>query len=245
MKLVLAVVITLAVIVALHIPKLKSKRGIVLAVYAAGMILLSFVYNFRTLDHIVRFSRPTNQSMYQPEFFENGEYVDAFLDEYLKGKTVYTPDDADEVRDDIDVDDDWNYLEELVGDRDDYWLYYYYHAVNMWQYLEFNHATVVKDESLNGIALSDDQKAAFEDLGYANDMLRYTFPLTPYNGEWGNGFYYFWFYNYFIGDSHVYMCTEGLKDANELVVLWQHENHHDTDSYYIASRDYFYGEILK
>lgn len=245
MKIILTVILAVAAFVALHIPKLKKKRGIVLAAYALGMVLLFVVYNMRTLDHIVRFSHPSNQSMYQPEFFENGEYVDAFLDEYLTGKTVYTPDDADEARDDIDVDNDQNYLDELVGEGDDYWLYYYYHGVNMWQYLEFNHATVVKDESLNGIVLSDEQKAAFEDLGSANDMMRYTFPLTPYNGEWGNGFYYFWFYNYFIGDSRVYVCTEGLTDTNELVVLWQHEDSHDTDSYYIASKDYFYGEILR
>ena len=245
MKYVLAGGLMVVLLAALHIPKLKNKRGIVLAAYAAGMILLSFIYNYRTIGNIVRFSHPVNQNMYQPEFFENGEYTDAFLDKFLKGKTVYTPDDADEVRDDIDVDDDWDYLVELVGDRDDYWLYYYYHGVNMWQYLKFNHATVVKDESLNGIQLSGDQKAHYEDLGSANDMMRYTFPLTPYHGEWGNGFYYFWFYNYFIGDSRVYVCTEGLTDTNELVVLWQHEDSHDTDSYYIASKDYFYGEILR
>lgn len=245
MKYVLAGGLMVVLLVALHIPKLKSKRGIVLAAYAAGMILLSFIYNYRTIDHIVRFSHPVNQSMYQPEFFENGEYADAFLDEYLKGKTIYTPDDSYEVRDDIVVDEDGDYIEQLQKNGGNYWLYYYYHAVNMWQYLEFNHATIIKDETLNGIVLTDEQKARFEDMGYANDLMRYTFPLTPYNGEWGNGFYYYWFYSCYIGDSHVYICTDGLEEADELVVIWQRENHHDTESYYIASKEQFYGDILK
>lgn len=245
MKIILAAVLTIVALVALHIPKLKNKRGIVLAAYAAGMILFFVVYNVRTMDNIVRFSHPVNQSMYQPEFLETGEYVDAFLDDFLQGKTVYTPDDAKTVRDDIVVDDDWDYLDKLTGESGHYWLYFYYHAVNMWNYLELNHATVIKDESLNGIELSDEQKSRYEDLGHANDMLRYTFPLSPYNGEWGNGFYYYWFYNYFIGDSHVYICTDGLMEARELVVIWQDEDYHDTDSYYIASKECFYGEIIK
>ena len=245
MKFVLAAALTLAVFAALHIPQLKNRRGIILAAYAAGMILFFALYNVRNMDLIVRFSHPFNQNIYQPEFFAEGEYTDAFLDSFFAGKTVYTPNDADEVRDDIDVDEDGEYLDELTGDRDDYWLYYYYHAVNMWQYLEYNHAVVVKDDSLNGLVLPEEVKAGYMDLGYANDMMRYTFPLTPYNGEWGNGFYYYWFYYYFIGDSHIYMCTDGLESADELVVLWQHEDHHDTDSYYIASKEYFDREVLR
>lgn len=241
MKIVLAAALSILTLAALHIPKLKNKRGFILGAYATAMILFFAVYNYRTMDHIVRFSHPVNQSMYQPEFFAGGEYVDAFLDSFFDGRTVYTPDDAYDVSDDTDVNDDSaNYDED-----GNYWLYDYYHAVNMWRYLEFNHVTVIKDSSLNGLILTEEQKSYFEDLGAANDMMRYTFPLTPYNGEWGNGFYYFWFYNYFIEDSRIYMCTSGLDNADELVVIWQHEDRHDTDSYYIASKTFFDTEILK
>ena len=233
--------LTVAALVALHIPKLKKKRGIVLAAYALGMVLFFVVYNTRTIDRIVRFSHPVNQSMYQPEFFENGEYIDAFLDVFLDGKTVYTPDDAYTVSDNIDVSSS---SEDYDADGN-YWLYHYYHAVNMWQYLDFNKAVIVKDSALNDVVLTDEQKNHFEDLGYANDMMRYTFPLTPYNGEWGNGFYYYWFYNTFIGDAHVYICTEELADAGELVIIWQKEGGHDKDNYYIASKEYFDREIMR
>lgn len=233
MKIMIAGTLTLAVFTALHVPMLKKRKGIILALYALGMILFFGVYNFRTLDKIIKFYHPTDQTVYQMEFLENGEYPDAFLDEFFKGRTVYTPDDAyDTSKDD-----------ELSEGLGDYWLYYWYHAVNMWNYLELNDATVIKDSSLNEVVLSDEQKSYFADLGPANDMLRYTFTLTPYEQEWGNAFYYYWFYNSFVGDSHVYICPEKIKDAKELVVIWQHTDEHDTDSYYIASKDY-YDEVI-
>ena len=240
MKIMIAGALTLAAFAALHFPITKKKKGIILALYALGMILFFAVYNVRTLDRIIRFEHPRCQTAYQAEFLDNGEYPDAFLDEFLKGKTVYTPNDAYDVRDDIDVNNFHDF-----DSYDDYWLYYYYHAVNMWNYLEFRNATIVKDDSLNGVVLTDAQKEFFEDLGQANDMLRYTFPLTKYYGEWGNAYYYYWFYGSFIGDSRLYMCPEGMKDAEELVIIWQHTGKHDTDSYYIASRDYFDKVITK
>lgn len=237
MKFAIAFALTAAAFAAMHIPKLKKKNGIILALYAAGMVLFFTVYNIRTIGNILPFYHPTGQSMYQHEFLKNGEYPDAFLNEFLKGKTVYTPDDAYEVSDtDENTMDDGSDFDE----DGNYWLYHYYHAVDMWDYLDFNRAKIVKDGSLNGMVLSDDQKARFEDLGAANDMMRYTFPLTPYNGEWGNGFYYYWFYNSFIENSRVYICTENLTDADELVCIWQKvDGAHDTDSYYIASKSYF------
>jgi len=232
MKIVIAGMLTLAVFVSLHISALKKKRWIVLAAYAVGMILLFSVYNYRTLDNIISFYHPKYQSMYQTEFLSGGEYPDAFLDEFFRGRTVYTPNDAYELEDDHTGD----ILSEKYGD---YWLYYYYHAVNMWNYLDLCGAKVIKEDALNGIELTDEQKSRFEDLGRANDMLRYTFALSPYDEEWGNGFYYYWFYNAFIGDSRVYLCTEGLQNDDELVVIWQHTDDHDTDSYYVASKTYF------
>lgn len=240
MKIVIALALTAAVFAALCIPILKKKKGIVLSAYAVGMILLFVVYNLRTLDHILPFHRPTLQSVYQKGFLETGEYADAFLEEFFKGKTVHTPDDEF-------TDHDRFYFTgpENTDERGDMWLFHYYHAVDMWDYLELYDATVVKDAAYNEMVLSDDQKAHFDDLGPANDMMRYTFLMTPYLGEWADGFYYYWFYNTHVGDSRVYICTEGLADASEIVLLWQHEDAPDTESYYIASKDYFDREIAR
>ena len=235
MKILIAGVLTLAAFIALHIPILKKKKGIILALYALGMILFFAVYNFRTLGNIITFYHPTDQTVYQKEFLENGEYPDAFLDEFLKGRTIHTPNDAY----------DTSAADELSETLGNYWLYYWYHAVNIWNYLELNDAVVIKDDSLNGIELSSEQKSHFEYIGPANDMLRYTFPLTPYKDEWGNAFYYYWYYYSYVGNSGIYICPEDIKDAKELVLIWQPTGVHDTDNYYIASKDYYYGVIAK
>ena len=125
----------------------------------------------------------------------------------------------------------------------DSWLYEWYHAVNIWNYLKFNRANVVKDASLNGITLREDQRSHFTDLGPANDLLRYTFVLTDLKGEEGNGFYFYWFYSSHIGDARVYICPEKLSGSDELVLLWQNDAGDDTESYYIASKS-FYDDVL-
>lgn len=234
MKIMIAAALTLAVFAAWHVPILKKKKGIILVLYALGMILFFAVYNIRTLDHIIQFYRPASQTVYQKEYLKTGEYTDAFLDEFLNGRTVYTPNDAfNEATADVDAD--------ALGY---YWLYGYFHAVNMWNYLEFNGASIVKDDSLNGVTISEEQKSYFEDLGAANDLLRYTFPLTKFDEEWGNGYFYYWFYNYHIGDSRIYVCPEGLKDASSLVLIWQ-DTTFDTEDYYIASKEYYDKVISK
>lgn len=240
MKTVLAAAITLLVLAALHIPITKKKKGIILALYALGMILFFAIYNIRTLRNIMPSYQPTDQTLYQPEFFEKGEFPDAFLEEFLKGRTVYTPNDAHQVSDDIDV----NAIDKF--DEDGYYfLFHYYHAVNMWNYLDLNKAKIVKDDSLTGTTIDVDKQTYFEDLGMANDMFRYTFALTPYYGEWGNAFYHYWYFSTFIGPSHVYMCPTDIKDADELVIWWQRTEDHDTEDFYIASKKYFDEVISK
>ncbi len=241
MKIIIAAALTLAVFVALHINTLKKKKGIILAAYAFGMILLFVVYNTRTLDHILSFYRPVTQSVYQKEFLEKGEYPDAFLDEFFKGKKVYTPNDQYDT-DDGGVGEKANRLSEELGY---YWLYFYFHSVNMWNYLDLCGADVVKDDALNGIILTKEQRSYFDDAGAANDMLRYTFGLTPYEDEIGNGFYYYWFYNSYIGPSRVYICTEDLADTDETVVLWQPVENEESEDYFIMSKSFYDRVIAK
>ncbi len=240
MKIVLAATLTAAVFALLHINPFRKKKGIILSLYALGMILLFVIYNVRTIDKMLPSYQPRQQTFYQSAFFEKGEYPDAFLEEFLKGKTVYTKDDAHPVSDDIDV----NKIDK-VDDDGYYFLFHYYHAVNMWNYLDLNKAKIVKDASLNDVSLTDAQMSYFEDLGMANDMFRYTFSLTPYYGEWGNAFYHYWYFSTFIGESHIYICPTDIEDADELVVLWQRTHDHDTESFYIASKAYFDEVISK
>ncbi len=234
MKIIIAGALTLGVFVVLHIPKMKKRKELILALYAVAVIFFFCIYNFRTMELIIPSYHPTNQSLYQPEFVKSGELADAFLEELLKGRTVYTPDDSYVT--DYEVGPDFDSIGSTSGN---YWLYYYYHAINMWSFLDLAGADVIKDASLNDKIFSDEQKAHYKDLGSANDMLRYIFPLSPYSDEWGNAFYHYWYYSTFVGNSRVYICIEDIMDANELVVIWQHEPVHDTESYYIAAKEYY------
>ncbi|HOO29127.1 MAG TPA: hypothetical protein PLU43_11740, partial [Lachnospiraceae bacterium] len=72
----------------------KQYKKHILGGFVIVMILLSFIYNIRTLSLIVPFYYPVNQTFYQPGFLENGEYPDSFLPLLLNGKTVYTKDDS-------------------------------------------------------------------------------------------------------------------------------------------------------
>ncbi len=239
MKIIIALALTLAALAALHLPILKKKKGIIPALYAIGMILFFCVYNFRTMDKLTTFYHPVNQTVYQMQFLENGEYPDAFLEEFLKGKIVYTPNDAYDVKDNITAEE----VEPKEDEQGNYWLYGYYHAVNMWSFLELCNATVVKDDSLNGVRISDPQSEYYEKIGSANDLLRYVFPLSPYNAEFGNAYYHYWYYGSYIGDSRIFICPEDFIDANELILIWQRGAKHDTDSYYLASKKY-YDEVI-
>ncbi|MCR5302038.1 MAG: hypothetical protein K6E49_06320 [Lachnospiraceae bacterium] len=238
MKWLIAAALTLAVFAALHIPVLKKHKRVICALYAVGMTLFFAVYNFRTLDLIISTYHPTDQTLYQKEFLSTGEYADAFLEEFLKGRKVYTPDDEYTDKDEY----------TLYGGKDfdelgNYWLYHQYHAVNMWNFLDLCGASVIKDDTLNGTVLSDEQRSYYENLGPANDLMRYTFLLSPYSEEWGNGFYYYWFYNDYTEISHVYICPQDIADADELVLIWQQEDLLGTEDYFIASKQY-YDEVI-
>lgn len=238
MKPVITIVLSLAVLVGFRIPKLKNKKSLIIALYAICMIALFSVYNIRTLGRLIPFYQPINQTMYQPEFLENGEYPDAFLDLYLKGKTVYTANDKADLSE-LSKDTEHSFIQ-----KSDDWIKLYYHGTNIWNYLRFVEAKVVKDDSLNDITLSEKQLSHFEELGYANDMMRYTFPLNDYMEEWGNGFYYYWYYCTHIKDIHVYMCADGMKDSDEVVFIWQYrDDTHDGENFYIASKKY-YDEVI-
>lgn len=224
MKIVFACIITLAVFLAFHIPFIKRKKDSVLAVYAIIMIMLFGTYNIRTIARIVPFYHPVDQTVYQLSFLSDGSYTDAFLDVFLKKKTVYTPNDAYDISKD---------------DPSTLSLYDYYHANNMWSYLESNNTEIIKDDSLNGITLSSDQKKIFTCLGTANDLMRYTFPYSKYADKHGNGYFHYWYYSVYSRDSRLFICTEKIKDADDLVMIWETEDDDVTENYYLASREVF------
>jgi len=209
----------------------KEYRIKIISGYLICIVLLNIAYNYKVLPLVAPFYRSANQTFYQEEFLENGEFPDAFLPLILKGKTIITPNDPQTID------------EATAVGRD--WLYAYYHIKNITNYMELNDAQVINDESLNGIYVSDEKKGDFYDLGYANDMFRYTFICNDFWEELGNYFTYYWYYFENLDEMHFYINPEGIKDAKELIILWDNSNGKENEDYYLMTKDYYDREVAK
>ena len=240
MKIVLVAGCTLLCFVFLHLTKSFNRKKWVMAAYVGVMILLFAFYNYRTVELILPMYHPTDQTMYQKEFIDTGAYPDAILPYILEGKTIY-------VKDDYREDEQNNALEtgEAFNDEGKYWMYAYHHTVNETNFLKACKAEVVPDKKLNNVVLDGDIIERFEDLGMINDLFRYTFLLANDNEEWWNAFYYYWYYSCYMHDidnegMHMYICADGIKDADELVLLWT-EN--ESEDLYLMTKAFYDKEV--
>lgn len=227
MKYIAVAVLTIAVAVLLRWK--KEYKGYVLTGFVIAMIFLSFVYNTRVLSSTVPFYRPINQTFYQTEFLEKGEYPDSFLPLLLKGKTVYTKDDRVT-------------LDQAVAEGKNF-VYAYYHNENAINYMELMEASVIPDAALNDAGVSEELMEDFTDLGYANDMFRYTFLCNDFWEELGNYFTYYWYYFEYLPEIHIYLNEEGMEEADTLVVLWDGDAENEAENLYIMTKAYYESEV--
>ena len=124
-------------------------------------------------------------------------------------------------------------------------MYSYHHTVDETNFLEACGAEVIADAAYNAAVIDDKAAARFEDLGMVNDLLRYTFLLAKDNEEWWNAFYYYWYYASYMYDidndgMHMYICADGIKDADELVLLWT-EN--ESEDLYLMTKAFYDKEV--
>lgn len=227
MKYIAVAVLTIAAAVLLRWK--KEYKGSVLAGYVIAMILLSVVYNMRVLPSTVPFYYPTNQTFYQTEFLEQGEYPDSFLPLLLKDKTVYTKDDRIT-------------LDQAVEEGKNF-VYAYYHNENAINYMELMEARVIPDAALNNAWVDEAQMEAFTDLGYANDMFRYTFLCNDFWEELGNYFTYYWYYFEYLPEIHIYLNAVGMEETDTFVVLWDGDAENEAENLYIMTQAYYESEV--
>ena len=78
----------------------------------------------------------------------------------------------------------------------------------------------------------------FNDLGIANDMLRYTFLLNKEHSKETKYFWYSWYYYSFAREEsyfpHVYVMMDEVVDADELVAIWD-----EGENLYVMTGDYY------
>ena len=212
-----AAIIGMAAAAAIAIRIKKEYTGRILACFGTVMIIMGALYNYRLMDKVLPSIRPVNQTFYQTDYLENGEYPDSLLMMLFKGKTVYVKDDFYTVFD-----------TEQEGKT---FLYAYYHARNMYWFLERAGADYIKDASMNDMRVEDAvREGDFARLGYTNDMFRYCFLYNDLIDEPGNYFNYYWYFYEYLDAVSAYVCEktdskgETVFTSDELVVLWQPKN---------------------
>ncbi len=221
----------------LMVKKRKGNKSFPLLLISAVMIFGNIVYNLFRLDGILPFYQYHTQAMYHETFLEEGIYPDLFFRLLLKNKSV-------SVRDNL------LSMKEIEKTKDDYYksgksyFYPYYHGWNTYNFVEAFSKEVVQDDALNGQRVSEEvRNRDFLDFGAVNDMLRYSFLLSKYEGEMGRYFNHYWYYNHFIdSEIHMYVCLKGLEESRDLVVLWEEDS---LEHIYVMSKEYYEEEVEK
>lgn len=230
------VIIGLAVFAGILMRIKNEYRNRILICFGGVMILMSGLYNVRLLGKLLPFYAPVNQTFYQTQFLENGEYPDSLLAILLKGKTVYTKDEIYQIKD-----------TEPHGKS---YLYAYYHSRNIYWFLDFAGASLVRDVDMNDFMLDGELlDKDFNELGITNDMFRYCFMHNDLPDEPGNYFTYYWYFYEYLDTIRAYMNItpdsngETVFDADELVILWNTVDGTEEEDIYIMTKDYYDKEV--
>lgn len=205
MKIILSLSLTAAVLVLLLVKKLKPYRSKIICFYGLAVAGLFAFYNYRTADLILPFYHPENQMFYQPEFLETGEYTDALLPYIVKGKTVHMYDYY------MDMDADFNNI--------DVWNSGQMGVLDIKNIMEENGAKVIMMSDDPEYLTSEQTERLCENAGFLNDTFRYSYFYNNLDSEYGNGFYYYWFYSASRKPFSLLMDIEGIREADDLYFL--------------------------
>lgn len=222
----------LAVVAGLIIRKNSKYRNRVLLAAGLVMVLMSLLYNLRSLSSMLEFVRPTNQAFYQTDFLEEGNYPDSLLMLLFEGRKVYVRDDA-----------------YLIGEPEKHgknFNYALYHARTEYYFLEYLDTDLIKDAGMNEEVVTDKLlDRDFESVGPVNDMLRYCFLYGDLPYESANYFAYYWYYYEYLDEVRAYVCNkadskgETVFTSDELVMFWNVYEGREEEDLYIMTRDYY------
>lgn len=225
MKIALSIALTAVIIVLLCIKKLKPYRGRIIALFGVGTVILFAIYNYKTADLILPFYHPVNQNFYQPEFVSTGEYTDALLPYIVKGKTVNMYDYSMDIDSDLNSIDSWNSGKMIFAD--------------LRNILEENGATVNRISGYPTYVTKEKLDELFVNAGFLNDTFRYSYFYNNLNSEYGNGFYYYWFYSVNLEPFCLYVNPEGIESADEFYLVSD-----DSGNLCLMTEEVFNREVL-
>ena len=230
------VIIGLAIIAGILIRIKREYKNRILLCFGVLIALMSGLYDIRLLGKLLPIYRPLNQTFYQTEFLENGEYPDSLLMLLFKDKKVYVKDEE--------------FLLYQVEEQHKHFLYAYYHAKDVYSFLDYAGASTIRDDKMNGTMIDEDRLAEdFSELGITNDMFRYCFMYNDIQDEPGRYFNYFWYYYELLDTIRAYMNImpdskgETVFNADELVILWNTVDGTEEEDIYIMTKDYYDKEV--
>lgn len=230
------VITGLAVIAGILI-RLKSKyRNLILICFCVVMLIMSGLYNVKLLGKLLPSFKPVNQTFYQPEFLEKGEYPDSLLMLLFKGKTVYVKDDE--------------YYIPAAEQHGKTFMYAYHHSRDIFRFLDYAGAMAIHDKNVKEVAIDKDlAERDFEELGITNDMFRYCFMYNLISDEPGNYFSYYWYYYEYLKTIKAYINIapdkngETVFDSDELMILWNTFDGVEEEDIYIMTKAYYDTEV--
>ncbi|GEM_PF-2146707 len=204
----------------------RIRRTAVFAVVTICILLNAF-YNVRNLGKLLPMSMTTNQMIYQEMNAEEKSLPDAYLRDLIKDKTIIVRNDV-KTYDQYDEEED----EELRGNHFRRW---YYVDNDYVRYFKEYSRNVEFDEEIppyKGLtkfmnSFRESHQEVPYDLGYSNDMLRYSFILNKEGIQESGYFWYSWYYHTFSEEKERYLMIrifnkEECENADRLCAIWDH-----------------------
>lgn len=205
----------------------KEYRILLTLIFVVYVILMNLFYNSKNIGNIVNEKTTVNQLIYQESYKESKEYPDALLPFLVKHKNVYVKNDP--------------VTRAEAREKHFNWAYSYYHMHNASNAFIHMHAFLIPDDSLNNVYIDEAHRNQFENIGYANDMMRNSLMYSNnFGDESGNYFYYYWYYGDQRSEMNMYVNFDGIYEAKELVLLWQLKDpSEETEDFYLMTKEYY------
>ncbi|MCR5267846.1 MAG: hypothetical protein K6E16_04970 [Lachnospiraceae bacterium] len=219
--------------------KWKKEYGTVILIgVLALLVFANAAFSYRDLLGLVPMTRTCNQLPYQTGYPEEGAYPGALLPLMVSGKTIYTRDDIRHFE--FDMSDPVAPWELYLGEI--------YYGINARNLLKAFGADVVADERLNEITLPEGTSEKCMDLGYSNDLYRYSFAVNDIPEEYGNYFHYYYYYTANGVPMHIYLGANDLSSftpdgEGELYAIWKVTEGGPGEDLYLFDRDFYEKEV--
>ncbi len=218
----------------------KADKIIILACVFLLLAGANALFSFRDLPRLVPMTQSVNQLPYQQGYPEEGAYPGALLPLMVSGKTVYAKNDIQHYEFDMsDPIAPW----ELVLPK-------IYYGLNSRNLLSVMGADIVPDDTLNKVLITDEVRDRCTDLGFSNDLFRYSCAANDIPEEYGNYFHYYYFYSVNSDPMHIYYgCSDPRQltpaGDEDLVAIWQKKTNGFGEDLYLFSRDFYDREVQK